>query len=376
MSLRHASRRADLGSEARSSRLLVDAPEFLAAVEPALLRAHDRVLIQVMTFELDSVGRRFWDLLVRSNAREKILCVDAFSTAKVSDDLVFGARYFTDAAFRREARDTRRLLRQQQQDGVRIVLTNPLGRLWWKYPFRNHKKMMIVDDRAFLGGINLSEHNFTWRDLMLETDCPPLVDALTEDFRRTIAGINSSCVQQTPIGELCLLDGRNSRAEYERIFNRIADANSSVDLISPYVSNPLLQRLARLPASVRVRVINPARNNKRIMQQALFRAAAGTNLEILLYQREMSHVKAILIDDTELILGSNNFDFVGYDLQQELTLCANEPALVQEFRDRVLSPTLEVSAPAHAAPARFYHRGGVVLALAQWYVSLLSRLRR
>ncbi len=360
----------------RESSLLVNSAEFLAAIEPAILEARDRVLIQVMTFEMDSVGQRFWDLLSRSHAREKILCVDAFSTAKISDDLVFGKRYLTDAAFRREVRDTRRLLRRTIQDGVRIVLTNPLGWLWWKYPFRNHKKMMIVDDQAFLGGINLSEHNFAWRDLMLRTDCPPVVSALAEDFRRTIAGVNSSQVQQTPVGELYLLDGCNSRAQYERIFDRIAAAKSSVDIISPYLSNPLLRRITRLSPSVRVRVITPARNNKGVMQQALFRAAFGTNLEILLHQSEMSHVKAILIDGNELILGSSNFDFVGYDLQQEVALCTSEAALIEDFCARVLTPTLECSRPARSAPARFYHRGGVIMASSQRYVSLLSYLRR
>ena len=350
--------------------------EFLDAIEPAILEARDRVLIQVMTFEMDRVGRRFWDLLSRSPAGEKILCVDAFSTAKISDDLVFGKRYLTDVAFRREARETRELLRHKERDGIRIVLTNPLGLLWWKYPFRNHKKMMVVDGQAFLGGINLSEHNFAWHDLMLRTDCPSLVAALEQDFRATIAGVNVSQVRPTPVGELYLLDGCNSRAEYAGIFARIAAAKHSVDIISPYLSNPLLRRITRLPSSVQVRVINPARNNKGIMQQAIFRAAAGSNVQIMLYQPEMSHVKAILIDDRELIVGSSNFDFVGYYLQQEVALCTLDASLVGQFRDMVLEPVLASSVPARSAPARFYHRGGVLMALAQQYVSLLSRMRR
>ena len=356
--------------------LLIDSSEFLKAIEPAILEAQDRILIQVMTFEMDGVGRHFLDLLSRSCARDKVLCVDAFSTAKISDDLVFGKRYLTDAAFRVEARATRRLLRQRNIGDVRIVVTNPLGPLWWKYPFRNHKKMMIVDCLAFVGGINLSEHNFAWRDLMLRTDCEQLVSALAEDFQRTVAGTNSSLVERTPIGELYLLDGCNSRAEYERIFDRMAAAQTSVDIISPYPSNPLLRLLAHLPASVRVRIVNPACNNKGVMQQAIFRAATRSNMEILLHQGEMSHVKAILIDGRELIVGSSNFDFVGYDLQQEVALCTSETALIEEFCDRVLQPTLKNSVPADAVPARFYHRGGVVVALSQWYVRALSYARR
>lgn len=360
-----------------ASSLLIDAAEFCAAIEPSILTARRRAFIQAMTFEMDGVGRRFWDLLARSPAREKILCVDAFSRAKISDSLVLGKRYLTDAAFRREVRETRRLLGQAAQDGVRIVVTNPMGPLWWKYPWRNHKKLMIADNRAFLGGINFSEHNFAWRELMLQTECPPLVEALAADFRRTVAGINQSAVASLPIGSLYFLDGRRSRRLWEAIFSEIASARRSIDIISPYVSDPLLRRIARRSASVRVRVIYPARTNKRIMQQALLNAAAETGIEVLLYQPGMSHIKAILVDDTRLILGSCNFDFVAYELQQEIVLSTGETALIREFRERALNPVLAASVPAGAGrPARFYHRGGGALALARGYVNLLGRLNR
>ena len=356
--------------------LLVNAPEFVAALEPAILKARRRVLFQVMTFELDSVGRHVWELLVRSPAQQKILCVDAFSTVKISDDLVFSPRFLVDPGFRREVRDTRSLLRLSKRDGVRIVVTNPMGCLWRKFPFRNHKKMIVVDDEAYLGGINLSEHNFQWHDLMIRTGCPTLVDELAQDFHDTLRGVNSSRVVLTPLGRLYFLDGRRSRAEYADLFDAIGRAEKSVDVITPYVSDPLLGRLAKLPASVRVRVINPARNNKAILQQALFRATAGTGLEVYLYQPEMCHVKAVLVDGTQLILGSCNFDFVAYDLQQEVVLRTDHPALVEQFRDRVLAPMLAQSIPAQSAPARLYHRGGFAVRLSRWYVSMLSRLSR
>ena len=361
---------------AHDSSLLVDASEFLAAAEPAILGARDRVLVQVMTFEMDQVGANFWDLLVRSPAREKILCVDAFSTAKISDDLVCSPRHLLDRDFRREVAATRRLLRNSQRDGVRIVVTNPMGILWRKYPFRNHKKMMIADNQAFLGGINISEHNFAWRDLMMRTDCAEVVDALAEDFHRTVRGVNISSTYPTALGKLFVLDGRRSRLEYEQLFAVMEGARRSIDIISPYVSTPLLERLTRLPSAVGIRVINPALNNKTVMQQGLFRAAADTNLEVLLYQPRMLHMKAILIDDQALILGSSNFDFLGYDLHQDLVLCAKDSGLISEFRTRVLEPILQQSRPATSAPSRFYHRGGVVMALCKAYVSLLSRLPR
>lgn len=290
--------------------LLVDAGEFDAAIAPAILGARRRVYIQVMTFELDSVGARLWDLLVRSPAACKVLCVDAFSRVKISDRMAFGWRCWASAGYRAEVRRTRRLLCPGVRDGVRIVITNPLGARLHRYPHRNHKKMMIVDDAAFLGGINFSEHNYAWHDLMLRTTDPPLVSALAADFRRTAAGANGDAVldlpadqatgdrapdddQTTNAAHLYLLNGRHSRPGYERLFREITDARASVTVISPYLTNPLLARLRGLPPSVRVRIINPARNNKPLLRRALLPAAAGAgaNLEILLYRPRMSHLK-------------------------------------------------------------------------------------
>lgn len=372
--MQRVSRPADPSRPVHKSSLLVGSEEFLAAVESAILDARRRVLVQVMTFELDSVGRHFWELLLRSPAREKVLCVDAFSTAKISDDLVCSPRYLLDSQFRREVRDTRRLLGQAEHDGVRIVVTNPMGFLWRKYPIRNHKKMIVVDERSFLGGINLSEHNFRWHDMMAQSDCPDLVDALAEDFHRTIAGEDASRVTSTSLGRLFFLDGRRSRAEYDQLFAMMEQAKETVDVITPYVSEPLLGRLAALRESVRVRIINPARNNKAVMQQELFRAATGSNLEVMLYQPEMCHIKAVLVDGSQLILGSCNFDFVSYDLQQEVVLWTEEPALVGEFRQRVLEPMLATSVPARSAPSRFYHRAGFVVPFTRRCVRLVSRL--
>ena len=356
--------------------MLVDSEEFCTSIEAAILQARHRVLIQVMTFEMDNVGHRFWDVLTRSPAREKILCVDAFSRAKISDDLVFGSRFLTDSSFRREVRDTRKLLRNQERDGVRIVVTNPVGVLGQKYALRNHKKIMVVDDTAFLGGINFSEHNFSWHDLMLQTKYPPLVESLAADFHQTIAGVNQSSTQEIPFGRLYYLDGRRTQSGFEQLFDEITAARKSIDVISPYVSSPLLERLARMDESVQVRIINPTANNKPILQQALFKTAASSRLEIRLYEPKMSHLKAILVDDDRLILGSYNFDFVGYEVQQEVVLSTAEPGLVHEFRERVLTPDLNASTPAFAKPARFHHRGGFALGLAKISVRLAGWLRQ
>ena len=51
--------------------------------------------------------------------------------------------------------------------GVAVTFTQPWGPVLFFGLSRNHKKIYVVDDRAYLGGINISDHNFAWRDFMV-----------------------------------------------------------------------------------------------------------------------------------------------------------------------------------------------------------------
>lgn len=44
---------------------------------------------------------------------------------------------------------------------------NPLGFLLWNYPPRNHKKIVVIDNTVYVGGLNFSDHNFSWHDMMV-----------------------------------------------------------------------------------------------------------------------------------------------------------------------------------------------------------------
>ena len=54
--------------------------------------------------------------------------------------------------------------------------------------YRNHKKMVVLDDRvAFVGGINIADHNYAWHDFMVKITGPLAAD-IARDFRSTWAG--------------------------------------------------------------------------------------------------------------------------------------------------------------------------------------------
>ena len=108
--------------------------------------------------------------------------------------------------------------------GVPVTFTQPWGPVLLFGLSRNHKKLYVVDDHAYLGGINISDHNFAWRDFMVRVDDPAVVDALADDF---------ACTEQ---GERQSLDGPViTNAAIEPAFNDIvAGAARSLILASPY----------------------------------------------------------------------------------------------------------------------------------------------
>jgi len=312
-------------------------------LEKQILEAKDQVLIQAMTFEADEAGMRLYNALKKSQATKKILCVDAYSLANINDGWAYGVRYLTNSDHSNEVNATRKILKSSTEYGIRVVVTNPFGFLGIKYPFRNHKKMMVVDEVAYLGGINFSDHNFAWHDLMVRISDREVVDSLRKDFEITCLGKNQSATSTHDLGQLYFLNGANSNQQYVELFDEILSAQKSVIILSPYVSDPLLAKLNELKSTVEVSIVTPKQNNKSLMKNALYGRIRKSSFKLFEYSGRMSHLKAILVDDRRLVFGSSNFDIVSYHLEQEVVMVSEDIDLIEQFKERILKPDIESS---------------------------------
>src|SRR6185436_14372580 len=94
-----------------------------------------------------------------------------------------------DRGLQAEVQETGDMIDRLQRGGVGVRFAGPAGRFLERLPARNHKKLVAVDDRvAYVGGINFSDHNFLWHDLMLRVEDPGFVRFLREDFEGTWSG--------------------------------------------------------------------------------------------------------------------------------------------------------------------------------------------
>jgi len=259
----------------------------------------------------------------------------------ISDRWVAGRREKLPAALRIEVEATHAMFAGLTGAGVGVRRTNPIDRLFTNYPARNHKKLIVADDTAYVGGINFSDHNFAWHDFMLRIEGAQAAEWLAGDFEATWRGQPRAGKVDLPGVTLRSLDGRSNADAFGDLLAMIGAARQEVVVISPYLTFPVTGALARAARrGVRVRLITPWPNNKPTVRDHLLATARRGGFEITLLN-EMIHLKGLLIDGARLIIGSSNFDFVSLAAEEELMAVVDDPAIIDDFIARVVQPALE-----------------------------------
>jgi cardiolipin synthase len=320
--------------------LLVNFEEFWARLRQDMASANDSVLIQTFAFEGDSVGQQLADALLACRANDKRILADSFTRIVLSDKFRFWPTSLLDHDLKDEFEKTGALREKLQSLGVEIRFTNPFGLTPRKVLSRNHKKLIVIDSRlAYVGGINFSEHNAAWHDMMLRIDDADAVAFLADDFEASWNGKNRQSDIQARDLELFTLDGRQNRSAFQRVLDLINAARESIFIESPYITFPFYERLREATRrAVNVQIVTPQQNNWSYFANYARMESARSGIDLRLYQDGMSHLKAMLIDDEYLIAGSSNFDYLSYRIHQELIGVFTDPALIADFKQRVMLP--------------------------------------
>lgn len=319
--------------------LLVDSSEFWERARADLSGAQRSAYLQTFSFEGDDVGSEVAAALATSGARDRRLLVDGYSLLYHSDRLIPGPAWLR-SDLRREVRSTHRWVRYLRRSGALVRFGNPP----WPSPVslirRNHKKLAVFDGRvSYLGGINFCDHNFAWHDMMLRVEDASLARHLEEDFLRSWSSRPISSDRTFGSLRVLSLDGRDNRARFVPVLEAISEARHRIDVVSAYLSPPFSRHLAAARRrGVAVRVLTPERNNKPNLARFAREAAFRHDFELILFPGRMNHMKAMVIDDDLLIVGSSNFDAMSYHLLEELFVMTRDRALLDSFRQRVWNP--------------------------------------
>lgn len=265
-------------------------PRMLAAIAKARSRIH----LEVYAFEREGVGEQFLHALqaaAKRGLRVRVI-VDGWGS-------ILDSGYI--AAVLRKA-------------GCEVKIYNPpwnlfLGRIW-----RNHRKILLVDDRlAFVGGINIGDQyaaqgkRLGWADLAVEirgSACQQLV-------RRIWGGMGRAPVRDVRVMMPGLGGGQRLRRRYLKAIGR---AQKKVSLAHAYFLPD--RRLVRSLTSaarrgVEVVLLLAGRSDVPFARPAtmrLYRKFLNAGVQIFEWSESVMHAKALVVDERRLLVGSFNLD--------------------------------------------------------------------
>lgn len=325
-----------------NTELLVDFGEFWSRLSEDIRSARQSVFVQTFAFEGDTVGKQLSDALLSSAATDKRILADSFTRVVLSDRFRYSPANIFDEKLRQEARETAAMMRELKGAGVEVRFTNPFGLSPRRLLSRNHKKLIVLDDAtAYIGGINFSEHNAAWHDMMLRVEDETVARFLREDFVATWNGHDRVTHRQFEGIEFFTADGRANRVAFQRVLDLIDAAGLSIFVESPYITFPFYERLrAATRRGVDVKIVTPENNNWGFFANYARLESARSEIDLRLFKGGMSHLKAMLIDNQYLIAGSSNFDYLSYRVHQELLAVITIPEIVSDFKARVMAPDL------------------------------------
>jgi cardiolipin synthase A/B len=355
--------RAMGGKQQPKFELTVGSDSFWARAAADMAAARQRVLVQAMTFEGDAAGQQVASGIKASGATDRRLLVDDYTRHVVNDTFLALSR---DAALHAEAQATWAMFDAIAESGAGLRLTNPVGRNPLRYATRNHKKLLVIDDAAWIGGINFSDHNFAWHDMMVRIECAETADWLAGEFQRDWTGQTATSSVRIGGIDLLSLDGSRNEAGFEPLLAMIDAARASIEVVSAYPTFLFVDSLAAAaPRGVAVMLYTPRPNNKPIIRDYLLGMARKSGIDVRLTPM-MTHAKALLIDGGALVVGSSNFDFVSHRANAEYVAVLRDAGLIAAFTAEVLDPLREgASAPQpgdHSAWRAWKARAGLRVA--------------
>lgn len=299
---------------------LISAQEFIPRALVDLSQAQESFAFQFHAFEVDYVGHAVVNGIRKARKRglQGHFIVDHFIDLKNSNHLA--VLPWVGSGFRRplteEIRETRKYFALMEAEGVDVQKINPLGFLDHRFLERDHKKVILADGRtpdgvAYIGGVNITDHNISWRDYMVRMK-GEVVGIIQEDLDRTAAGKNDHG-RSLPFSDgKVVTDQIGSPRILSDVLELIESSRETIYMESPYIWG---DKVFGALADAAWRGVNVTA----LFPQHLGRLFVPTESEVrdlekhggqtYLYNgpEPMLHTRLLMVDDTTVV-GSNPFN--------------------------------------------------------------------
>jgi cardiolipin synthase len=301
-----------------------------AAMRDAVAAAETEILLESYIYTDDQTGLAFLTELARAAARGV--------TVKVLVDALGSASTHTE------------LWQEMVRCGIELRLYHPLFEQLWYQPFRDHRKILVVDRRiAFTGGMNIGEEygsilkrkkfksGDTWRDTHVKVAGPTaweMAVVFSEGWNR--AGGSELALQplsaaeaEGPTPRVLVLDSTFRRGQAESaaaLAAVVGAARKHVWITNAYFA-PGWKAVRLLGSASRrgvdVRLMLPGRTDVPIARHAghgYYSRLLSRGVRIFEYQASILHAKTLVADGYVSVAGSTNLDFRSFLFNAECDL--------------------------------------------------------
>ncbi|MBN2365176.1 MAG: cardiolipin synthase [Calditrichaeota bacterium] len=311
-----------------SVEFLVDSEQAYPSMEDAIRSAENHINMEFYIFEADNVGHRFKDLLIQQSRKG----------VKV--------HFLYDSLGSMNLNWNRKFLNELTDAGVKVSKFLPINEYVrpWNINLRNHRKLMVVDNRVgFTGSLNIGEtfvakkdQDFgEWRETFVKIEGPAVSQLqwiFCEDWYFSTGEELISREYFTPAdsrGDALLqmvASGPDVRekAIYKIFLTAIYQARYYVYVTTPYfIPDRSLFLALQLTASrgVDVRILVPRKSDHTFVLMAgrsYYEELMENEVKIYEYNKGHLHAKMLVVDDQFTVVGSANADIRSFDFDFEI----------------------------------------------------------
>lgn len=286
----------------------------------AIQSAEKSVYLEMYIFQDDMYDFNFLKLLeqkAKSGVKIKII-LDSFGSYDLSKKAVLGLR----------------------DSGAELFFIS-------HFLHRTHRKVLVIDEStAFIGGVNFHQSAWHWNDLVIQVrgrlvqyiiksfakvyfDCGGKDPYLLKKNKKIISDKTRTwLIEHFPISRKFTL---------KNIYKKnLGEAEKSIILVTPYFTpkrwliGVLHQAVLR---GIKVEVLVPKVTDHFIIDRInYFYMSKLSKLGVNFYlELEMNHAKVMILDSKEGIIGSNNLDYLSFELNSEIGIFLKDFRAVQEL---------------------------------------------
>ncbi len=358
--------------------VLVNGDRFYPAMLEAIGAAQHSINIVAYIFWDDAIGNRFADALIakaRSGVAVRIL-VDGIGSRKMSS----------------------KMQKRLEEGGCRVARFHPV---WWfavdRISNRTHREITVIDGRVgFQGGAGIADH-WTgnaqdpdhWRDTMVRVEGPAVSQLQTgfvhkwlEETSELVSG-PGYFPQIEPSGAYSIqtiLSEPETNSSTARIlyYLSIISARKSILIANPYFipdDEAIEILIAARKRGADVKIIVPGKHNDhgilaRRNSTRLYGKLLEAGVEIYEYAHTMMHQKFMVCDGVWTTVGTINFDYLSFTLNDENNIAVYDREFAARFEE-MFRKDLEA---CERVRLEEWRNRGIHVKATEWIVSFLKRL--